>query len=91
LNLRAIVNNVQLCGFEMVESNLCGFCSEKPETLIHLFSECKVVDVFWNNVSDWLLEKLRINFNNLLDPFKDYLVFNYKTSYEKRSVNPKYC
>jgi len=81
LNLRAIVTNVQLCGLKMVESNLCGFCYKKPETLIHLFSECKVVDVFWNNVSDWLSAKLRLNVN--IGSFERLFGFQLQNSSEK--------
>jgi len=35
-----IVTNIQLCDLEIVESNKCVFCSNHPETLLHLFSEC---------------------------------------------------
>ena len=29
--------NVQLAGFGIIDSELCAFCLEQPETLIHFF------------------------------------------------------
>ena len=43
LNLRSIVTNVQLHGLEIVDSNCCVFCLEEPETIMHLFCNCKFV------------------------------------------------
>ena len=44
LNLKSIVTNVQLHGVEIVDSNYCVFCLEEPETIMHLFCNCKFVD-----------------------------------------------
>ena len=52
LNLRSIVTNVQLHVLDIASDNLCTFCCEKPEILIHLFCDCKIVDAFWNDVFD---------------------------------------
>jgi len=43
------------------------FCSKSPETLLHLFCDCKIVDKVWNDVSDRIAAKFRIYFrlNNL--------------------------
>jgi len=51
------------------------------ETLIYLFSECKVVDVFWNNVSDWLSAKFHITFN--IGLFQRLFGFQLQNSCEK--------
>ena len=61
LNLRSIVTNIQLHVLDIASDNLCTFCREEPETLIHLFYDCKIVDAFWNNVFDWILARFRIN------------------------------
>ena len=37
LNLRSLVMNVQLAGFGIIDSELCSFCLEKPETIMHFF------------------------------------------------------
>ena len=50
LNLRSIVTNIQLHVLDIASDNLCTFCREEPETLIHLFWDCKIVDAFWNDV-----------------------------------------
>jgi len=44
LNHRAVVINVQLHGFGLVDSNLCIFCNLHPETLVHLFFSCDYVN-----------------------------------------------
>ena len=36
---------------------------EEPETLVHLFSDCEIVDGFWNDVFDWLSAKFQISIN----------------------------
>ena len=63
LNRNSIVTNVQLHGFGIVASNCCVFCSEEPETIIHLFCDCKFVDIFWNDIFDWLSVKFHCDFN----------------------------
>ena len=37
LNLRSLVMNVQLAGFGIINSELCFFCLQQPETLMHFF------------------------------------------------------
>ena len=37
LNLRSLVMNVQLVGFNISDSELCSFCLEQSETLMHFF------------------------------------------------------
>ena len=61
LNLRSIVTQLQLHGFERVDDNLCKFCRKEPETLMHLFCDCKIVVKFWNNVSEFISSRLRTN------------------------------
>ena len=36
-NLRFLVMNVQLAGFGIIDSELCSFCLQQPETLMHFF------------------------------------------------------
>ena len=57
------MTNVQLAGFGIVDSNYWVFCSEEPETIIHLFCMCKFVVTFWQDLSDWLSVKLHHDFN----------------------------
>jgi len=43
LNCRAIVTNVQLHGFGLVNSNFCTFCELCAETTLHLFCLCQIL------------------------------------------------
>ena len=61
LNLRSIVTQLQLYGFELVDDNLSKFCRKEPETLMHLFCDCEIVVSFWNNVSEFMSSRLRTN------------------------------
>ena len=61
LNLQSLVMNVQLAGFGIIDSELCSFCLQQPETLMHFFLECKFVECFWNNIGDWISAKLKVN------------------------------
>ena len=65
-NLRAIVTNVQLHGFGIVDSPFCSFCAQSIETILHLFCFCPVVDQFWHEVFSWICchFKRDINFCN---------------------------
>ena len=51
--------NVQLAHFGIIDSELCSFCLEQPETL--LFLEYKFVDCFWNNIGDGISAKSQVN------------------------------
>ena len=59
-NLRAILTNVALYGFCISDANNCSFCKIEPETLLHLFFECRIIQVIRNDVMDWISSKLRI-------------------------------
>ena len=63
LNLKSIITNVQLHGLKIVDSNCCKFCLEEPKTIMHLFCNCKFVQMFWCDVSDWLSVKFFCYFN----------------------------
>ena len=61
LNLRSIVTQLQLQGFELVDDNLCKFCRKEPETLMHLLCDCEIAVSFWNNVSEFMSSRLQTN------------------------------
>ena len=44
-------------------TDICNFCEEKVETLIHLFWECSRVQIFWQKVQSWLIENKVISQN----------------------------
>ena len=45
LNLRSLVMNVQLAGFGIIDSELCSFRLEQPETLMHFFWSLNLLSV----------------------------------------------
>ena len=61
LNLRSIVTNIQLAGFDIINSELCTFCLQHPETINHLFLNCKIVENFWKDIEDWISTKFGVN------------------------------
>ena len=52
---------MQLYVLDISSDNLFIFRREEPETLIHLFCDCKIVDAFWNDVFNRILARFRIN------------------------------
>ena len=59
--MRSIVTNIQLAGFVIIDSELCTFCLQYPETINHLFLNCKIVENFWKDIEDWISAKLWVN------------------------------
>ena len=45
LNLRSLVMNVQLAGFDIIDIELCSFCLQQPETLMHFFWSVNLLSV----------------------------------------------
>ena len=63
LNLRAIVTNIALHGFEIADTDKCFFCNLECETLLHLFCTCSKLEIFWENVTSWIESKLKVKFD----------------------------
>lgn len=40
---------------------MCSLCSQYPESIEHLFSECGMVSHLWENVQNWIVNKLGLN------------------------------
>ena len=53
---RAVVTNVHLARWNVIQADLCTFCNLQPETYSHLFWECDQVKVVWRTVIDMLQE-----------------------------------
>ena len=72
LNLQSLATNVQLTDFGIIDSELCSFCLEQPETLIHFFLVNMLI------ASEMIFEiRLLKNYMSTLNylRFIDYLVF----------------
>ena len=51
---RRISTNRYLFKIGISSSELCSFCENLSETLLHLFWECPQVKIVWNKVKTWL-------------------------------------
>lgn len=56
LLMHAIVTKVNLKQWKIVDNDLCTFCNKSPESILHLFWECKYVKQIWARVSSWFTE-----------------------------------
>ena len=77
INQRALITNIKLQQWGIVASNLCFFCKEKEETVLHLMWECTEVQSLWTNL--WIyvqqrfpnqkfeVNKVNVIFNKLVD------------------------
>ena len=70
---RRIATNSYLFKIVIASDNLCSFCKKSPETILHLFWECIFVQVFWNEIKQWLSK--RPSFPNDIFSFQSCLGF----------------
>ena len=63
---RSVVTNSTLFKWKLIPSNLCTFCKEEPETLIHLFCTCPIVVQLWMDIKDYLIERYDMLAENLV-------------------------
>lgn len=50
---RIIYCSKKLYSWRLVESPMCTFCEEEPETLEHLFFECRITKDYWRMFQSW--------------------------------------
>ena len=60
---RALITNVQLYKWKIVESPLCSFCGEYDETTIHMLWECKEVYPLWQRVVQFIKDNYGLDVN----------------------------
>ena len=59
----ALITNLNLFRWKIVQSPLCTFCDLETEDIIHLLYECPIVKKLWKNIEMWLKNKnVNINF-----------------------------
>ena len=54
---RRIATNSYSFKVGITSDNLCSFCKEHPETMMHLFWEGIFVQAFWNGIKQWMSKK----------------------------------
>jgi len=65
---RILSTNSYLHKIGISDSNLCTFCNGVPESMYHLFVDCRYVLVFWENLFLWMNRTLGTDFEyNKLD------------------------
>ena len=52
LIMRAVITNVHLQRWGIIETDACTFCQAEVETYRHLFSECPAVQDIWQETED---------------------------------------
>ena len=45
---------------KIIDSNLCSFCNQQPESIEHLFVHCEFVIDLWKDLKRWIFNKLNI-------------------------------
>ena len=51
---RRLPTNSFLYKIAIKDNDLCTFCQEETDTLLHLFWQCKVTSLFWGTFFQWL-------------------------------------
>lgn len=71
-----IANSYWLKIWKLKEDDICIFCNDASETILHLFWECNHIDKFWKELNRWLhLENIcTVNVNTVFYGIKDELV-----------------
>ena len=55
LVMRILTTNTFLSLIRVQENDLCCFCQENPETLLHLFLTCSYVEKVWEDIDRYLI------------------------------------
>ena len=58
---RAIVTNVDLEKWGIITTNLCTFCGDEPETLLHIMCFCVETQELWENFKIYVENRFRMN------------------------------
>ena len=53
---RIIATNDLQNKMKIKDSNLCTFCEQQPETLEHLFAECRYSNELWEEIQRYLAD-----------------------------------
>lgn len=82
---RILSTNSKLFVFKLLDTELCSFCHETKETIIHLFCECQHVRNIWIVLKQKLAELCGVDvcFNEQTVIFG----YNRKTSVNYRAIN----
>ena len=54
---RSLITNIQLSLWGLHHTDLCSFCHQYKETVLHIMFECDIVRELWNSVKKYLIER----------------------------------
>ena len=74
----ALVTNINLCKWKILDSDLCYFCQEVPEETLHLLWKCPCISSFWQRVI-----KLIKSYDSNVQVSNESIVYN--AVHQKRS------
>ena len=57
---RGIVTNIQLYKWNISNTQLCSFCGEEVETLVHLFVTCEKVKTLWTKIQEYYGKRFKV-------------------------------
>ena len=96
---RALVTNIDLHRWGMLESSKCSLCREEEETMLHMFVECKEITPVWAELNQYLCDKYSLHninmsskcviLNQLVEP--KYHVVNFICLLLKQYIYRKRC
>ena len=58
---RALITNLQLYKWGIVDTNLCFFCKIHPETIVHLLCECTITMALWAEIKSFIQQEFGIS------------------------------
>ena len=53
---RSLTTNIQLCRYQIKNTDLCSFCNKEKRSVLHLFIYCDTVKPFWIKVEKLMYE-----------------------------------
>ena len=81
---RGLVTNTHLYKWKLVDTELCTFCKESKETLIHLFVQCPIITQMWNDIAQYCCESFGIT---SVDLSPSSIIFNRLVPGKKHVIN----
>ena len=58
---RILGTKLYLTKVKISNDSMCSFCNNVPESLLHLYFQCPLVEDLWNNIQIWIYNKLGFN------------------------------
>ena len=103
INNRILVTNTFLYKIKKKENNLCSYCNQEAESIMHLFFHCGKAEEFWKKLKIWLERKANINlqidlknilFSSSAQVIVSYLItvakyYIYKSKFNTKNISIK--